>query len=444
MSRYDLILSGGDCYTPAGLARLDVAVLDGRIAALGDLASADAAERVDCIGLAVLPGVIDTQVHFREPGLEHKEDLETGTRGAVLGGVTSIFEMPNTNPSTTTKEALEDKFKRAEGRAWSDHAFFIGAAEDNLEQLGELEMLPGCAGVKLFMGSSTGSLLVSETEAVRQVLKNGRRRMSVHSEDEARMRERRHLVESPDADVSMHPVWRDAEAAIMNTRRLIELAAEVQRRVHVLHITTSDEIDFLADWKEFATVEVTPQHLTFSSDDYARLGSRVQMNPPIREESHRQGLWRGIDEGVVDVLGSDHAPHTLEEKQKPYPQSPSGMTGVQTLLPVMLDHVAAGRLSLQRLVDLASAGPARIFNIAGKGRIAKGFDADLAVVDLNARWTITDDWVASRSGWTPYDGKEVQGRPVHTLVRGNATVRDGVVQGEPIGRPVRFLETLRP
>lgn len=242
----------------------------------------------------------------------------------------------------------------------------------------------------------------------------------------------------------MHPVWRDAEAAIMNTRRLIELAAEVQRRVHVLHITTADEIDFLADWKEFATVEVTPQHLTFSAEDYARLGSRVQMNPPIRDESHRHGLWRGIDEGVVDVLGSDHAPHTLEEKQKPYPQSPSGMTGVQTLLPVMLDHVAAGRLSLQRLVDLASAGPARIFNIAGKGRIAKGFDADLAVVDLNARWTITDDWVASRSGWTPYDGKEVQGRPVHTLVRGNATVRDGVVQGEPIGRPVRFLETLRP
>lgn len=442
MPRYDLLLSGGECYTPAGLQRLDLAVLDGRIAALGDLSSADAAERVDCTGLAVLPGVIDTQVHFREPGLEHKEDLETGTRGAVLGGVTSIFEMPNTNPSTTTREALEDKLKRAEGRAWADHAFFIGAAEGNLEQLGELEMLPGCAGVKLFMGSSTGSLLVSETDAVRQVLKNGRRRMSVHSEDEARMRERRHLVEGPDADVSMHPVWRDAEAAIMNTRRLIELADEVQRRVHVLHITTADEIDFLADWKRFATVEVTPQHLTFSADDYARLGSRVQMNPPIREESHRQGLWRGIDEGVVDVLGSDHAPHTLDEKQKPYPQSPSGMTGVQTLLPVMLDHVAAGRLSLQRLVDLASAGPARIFNISGKGRIAKGFDADLAVVDLNARWTITDDWVASRSGWTPYDGKEVQGRPVHTFVRGHGTVRDGAVQGEPTGRPVRFLETL--
>ena len=442
MSRFDLILSEGRCYTPAGLTDADVGVRDGRIAELGDLSSADAAEKVNCSGLTILPGVIDTQVHFREPGMEHKEDLETGTRGAVLGGGTTVFEMPNTNPPTTTAEALQDKLDRASGRAWCDYAFFIGAAEDNLDELATLEMLPGCAGVKLFMGSSTGSLLVAETEAVRKVLQNGRRRMSVHSEDEARMRECWELVEGG-ADVDMHPVWRDAEAAVSNTKRLIDLASETRRRVHVLHITTGEEIELLADWMEFATVEVTPQHLPFAAPEcYERLGSRVQMNPPIRIERHREALWRGIEQGVVDVLGSDHAPHTLEEKARPYPQSPSGMTGVQTLLPVMLDHVAAGRLSLTRLVDLTSAGPARIFNIARKGRLAVGFDADFAVVDADAEWTITDDWIASRAAWTPYHDVTVQGRPIHTIVGGHFAVRDGVLADPGLGRPVRFLETL--
>ena len=420
----------------------DIGVRDGRIVELGSLGSFDAAERIDAKGLIVLPGVIDTQVHFREPGMEHKEDLETGTRGAVLGGVTAIFEMPNTKPPTTTREALEDKLRRAVGRAWCDYAFFVGASEENATQLGELEMLPGCAGVKLFMGSSTGDLLVAESSAVESVLRHGFRRVPVHSEDEARMRERWPLVENG-ADVKMHPEWRDAEAAIRNTRRLIEIATKVGRRVQVLHITTAEEIAFLGEHKTIATVEVTPQHLTFAGPEaYDRLGSRVQMNPPIRDERHRQGLWRGIEQGVVDVLGSDHAPHTLEEKQRPYPRSPSGMTGVQTLLPVMLDHVAAGRLSLQRLVDLTSAGPARVYNIAGKGRIGVGFDADLAIVDLAARWTISDDWIASRSGWTPYHGMEVTGRPVHTVVRGGVAVRDGGLATNGLGEAVRFLETI--
>lgn len=442
MSRFDLVLAGGRCFTPSGLVSADIGVRGDSIAEIGALGSADAVERIDCSALTILPGVIDSQVHFREPGMEHKEDLESGTRGAVLGGVTSIFEMPNTKPTTTTREALEDKLARADGRAWCDYAFFIGAAEENIDELATLEMLPGCAGVKLFMGSSTGTLLVAETNAVRRVLENGRRRMSVHSEDEQRMRERRELVDGG-ADVSMHPVWRDAESAVSNTKRLLELAEETRRRVHVLHITTGEEIELLAEHKDFATVEVTPQHLTFAAPEcYEKLGSRVQMNPPIRVERHREVLWRGIEQGIVDVLGSDHAPHTLEEKSRPYPDSPSGMTGVQTLLPVMLDHVAAGRLSLDRLVDLTSSGPARIFNIARKGRLAVGFDADLAIVDPDARWTITDDWIASKSAWTPYDGVEVQGRPVHTVVRGKFAVRDGKTAESGLGRQVRFLEAL--
>ncbi|MEZ5397659.1 MAG: dihydroorotase [Bryobacterales bacterium] len=440
--RFDLLILNGAVYTPGGLVQTDIGVRDGRVAELGSLSGADAADRIDAHGLTVLPGVIDTQVHFREPGLEHKEDIETGTRGAVLGGVTGIFEMPNTKPPTTTREALADKLKRSEGRAWCDYAYFVGATEENATELAELEMLPGCAGVKLFMGSSTGNLLVAESSAVESVLRHGFRRVPVHSEDEARMRERWSLVENG-AHVKMHPEWRDVEAAIRNTRRLIEIATKVGRRVHVLHITTADEIEFLAGHKTIATVEVTPQHLTFAGpEDYERLGSRVQMNPPVRDAHHREGLWRGIEQGIVDVLGSDHAPHTLEEKGRPYPQSPSGMTGVQTLLPVMLDHVAAGRLSLQRLVDLTSAGPARIYNIAGKGRIGAGFDADFAIVDLAKKWTITDKWIASRSGWTPYDGVEVTGRPIHTVIRGGLAVRDGELASPGLGQPVRFLETI--
>ncbi len=440
---FDLILRGGTCVTPAGVVKTDVGVRGGRIAEIGDLGAADAGETFDASGLTLLPGVIDSQVHFREPGLEHKEDLETGTKGAALGGVTAIFEMPNTKPATTTREALEDKLARAKGRAWCDHAFFVGATAENATQLAVLERLPGCAGVKIFMGSSTGDLLLAASRDVLRALENGFRRVSVHSEDEERLRERFKLVEGG-AEVAMHHVWRDAEAAIKNTKRLIELAHRAGRRVHVLHITTAEEIEFLAEHKDVATVEVTPQHLTLSAPDcYERLGSLAQMNPPIREERHRLGLWRGVAQGIVDVLGSDHAPHTLEEKQRPYPQSPSGLTGVQTLLPLMLDHVNAGRLSLERLVDLSSAGPARIFAIARKGRIAVGYDADFAVVDMRARRTITHDWIGSRAGWTPYDGREVTGWPVATVLRGRFVVRDGELQGAPAGEPVVFQEALK-
>lgn len=440
--QFDLLIRGGTCVTPAGVVETDIGVRDDRIVELGSLSSSAADEVLDATGLTVMPGIIDSQVHFREPGLEHKEDLETGTRGAALGGVTSIFEMPNTKPPTINQEALGDKLHRAKGRTWCDHAFFIGATPTNFAELPELELLPGCAGIKLFMGSSTGNLLVDESADVLRTLQHGARRVSVHSEDEARMKERWRLVENG-ADVAMHPVWRDAEAAIMNTRRLIELALQAGRRVHVLHITTAEEIEFLGRHKDVATVEVTPQHLTLSAPQcYEQLGSMAQMNPPIREEHHRLALWRGIEQGIVDVLGSDHAPHTREEKERPYPKSPSGMTGVQTLLPIMLDHVNAGRLSLERLVDLTGAGPGRIFSIARKGRIAVGYDADFAIVDLNAKRTITHDWIASRAGWTPYDGRDVTGWPIHTILRGIAVVRDGELQGEPEGQPVVFENAL--
>ncbi|VVE52742.1 dihydroorotase [Pandoraea aquatica] len=437
----DLLIAGGTVMTPNGAERVDVACRDGRVVAIGALAGTWSAQTaLDARGLHVLPGVIDSQVHFREPGLEHKENLEAGTRGAVLGGVTAVFEMPNTHPLTLGATQLQAKLDAASGRAWCDYAFYIGGSASNAAQLGTLENLPGCAGVKVFMGSSFGDLLVDDESALRSIVRHGRRRMAVHAEDDRRLRERKSIVEQS-GDVTDHPVWRDVESALMATRRIVNLAAEAGRRIHVLHVSTAEEIAFLTQHKRRVSVEVTPHHLTMHAPEcYEALGSLAQMNPPVRERRHRDALWQGIREGVVDVIGSDHAPHTLDEKAKPYPQSPSGMTGVQTLLPTMLDHVNAGRLSLQRLVDLTSAGPARIFGIEGKGRIALGYDADFSIVDLSARRVIRNAWIASVCGWTPYDGKSVTGWPIHTVIRGQCVVRDEAIVGHPEGAPVRFLD----
>ena len=438
---FDLIVRGGDVANHAGHGRADVGVIDGRIAFIGDLSQASAGETFDAAGLTVLPGVIDTQVHFREPGLEWKEDLETGSRAAALGGVTAVFEMPNTEPNTTDPDTLQDKLDRARDRMWTDHAFYIGGTHENARFLGELERLPGCCGVKVFMGASTGTLLVADDDGVREVLRHVKRRATFHSEDEYRLAERRPLARA--GDWTSHPEVRDPESAIMSTRRLVRLAQETGARIHVLHVTTAEEIDFLSGHKDVATVEVTPQHLTLDGDEaYERLKGLAQMNPPIRNAPHIAGLWRGIEQGVADVLGSDHAPHTLEEKAKPYPASPSGMPGVQTLVPVMLTHVANGRLSLDRFIDLTSHGANRVFGIAGKGRMAEGYDADLTIVDLKAKHVLRHADMATRSGWTPFDGMECTGKAMATLVRGQVVMRDGELQGTAHGRPVRFQETL--
>ena len=438
---YDLIVRGGEVVNHAGRGFADVGVVAGKIAAVGDLGGASAGEVYDARGLTVLPGVIDTQVHFREPGLEWKEDLETGSRGAVLGGVVAVFEMPNTEPVTTDADALADKLTRARGRMHCDHAFYIGGTHDNAAWLGELERLPGCCGVKVFMGASTGSLLVADDEGVAAVLRSINRRGTFHSEDEYRLAERRPLARA--GDWTSHPEVRDAESAIRSTRRLVGLAKSLGKRIHVLHVTTAEEIAFLADHKDVASVEVTPQHLTLTGPEaYERLKGFAQMNPPIREAHHQAALWRGIEMGLADVLGSDHAPHTREEKARPYPASPSGMPGVQTLVPVMLTHVAHGRLTLERFVDLTSHGANRVFGLADKGRLAEGFDADLTIVDLKARRTLTHGAMATRSGWTPFDGFEAQGWPMATIIRGRVVMRDDEIVLPHAGEPVRFLETL--
>ncbi|MEW5421519.1 dihydroorotase [Amorphus sp. 3PC139-8] len=438
---FDTVFAGGTVVTPNGREQVDVGVRDGRIAAIGDLIQASASEVVDCRGLHILPGVIDSQVHFREPGLEHKEDLETGARAAVLGGVTGVFEMPNTSPTTTSAAALDDKLRRASGRMSCDYAFWVGATAENIDALADLEKLPGAAGIKIFMGSSTGTLLVEDDPTLDRVMRAISRRCAVHAEDEPRLRERKDL--RVPGDPTSHPVWRDPTAALMATRRLVGAARKAGRRVHVLHISTAEEMDYLADQKDVATLEVTPNHLTLAIDeDGERLGTLMQMNPPVRDAAHRARIWQAVRDGLVDVLGSDHAPHTREEKANSYPESPSGMPGVQTLVPVMLDHVAKGRLTLERFVDLTSAGPQRIFGISRKGRIALGYDADLTIVDLKRTETISNDWIATKAGWTPYDGLSVTGWPVGTIVRGIKVMWEGDLVNPGEGAPISFVEAL--
>ncbi len=436
---FDVLVRGGTVVNQDGEGVRDIGIIGGKIAAIGQLGNATAAEIFDARGLHVLPGVIDSQVHFREPGLTHKEDLETGSRGAVLGGVTAVFEMPNTKPLTTSAETLAAKVAAARHRMFCDFAFYVGGTRENIADIPMLERLEGSAGIKVFMGSSTGDLLVDDDASLDRIIAKISRRAAFHAEDETRLISRMGLRVPGDA--SSHPVWRDPEAALIATKRLVGLAEKNRRRVHVLHISAGEEMEYLARHKSWASVEVTPHHLTLEAPDcYTRLGTYAQMNPPVRDASHKQRIWAGITDGTVDVLGSDHAPHTREEKDHAYPGSHSGMTGVQTLVPIMLDHVNAGRLTLARLVDLTSAGPQRIFGLATKGRIAMGYDADLTIVDLARTETIRNSQVASRSGWTPYDGVKVKGWPVATMIRGRTAMRDGAIIGPATGDPVQFHE----
>jgi len=437
---FDIVFKGGTLVNHAGEGPADIGIRDGQIRAIGDIGEGLAGETIDARGLHILPGVIDTQVHFREPGMEHKEDLETGSRSAVLGGVTAVFEMPNTRPPTTSAEALADKVAAATNRMHCDFAFFVGATHDNIYHLAELERLPGAAGIKVFAGSSTGDLLVDDEAELARLLATIRRRASFHSECESRLRER--VSFQRQGDPSSHTEWRDETAALASTERLLRLATEAGKRIHILHVSTGAEMELLSLHKDVASVEVTPQHLTLATPDaYERLGTRAQMNPPLRDRAHQEILWWGLQQGVVDVLGSDHAPHTLEEKSNSYPASPSGMPGVQTLVPVMLDHVNAGRLSLARFVDLTSAGPQRLFGIACKGRIAVGYDADLTIVDLKAERVIEEGWIGSKCGWTPFAGHKVKGWPIGTVVRGRLAMWDGEL-GQATGTAVRFSEAL--
>lgn len=435
---YDLLIKGGTLVLPAGLVHADIGVRGGRIATLAPEAGAEVAEVIEAGGLHVLPGLIDAHTHLRDPAQAAVESIPTGTRAGVLGGLAAVFDMPNGNPSITTLEYLNAKKDFAASRAWCDLGLYVGAARGNIADLAQLELEPGVPAIKVFAGSSTGDLLIEDDETLEAVMRSGRRRIAYHSEDEYRLRDRKGLFHEG-MPYATHMEWRDVEAAFLGTRRLMALARRTGRPAHILHVSTAEELDYLADYRDIATVEVLLNHLTqWAPDAYDRLGPYAVMNPPIRDKRHWEAAWAAVRDGMVDVVGSDHAPHARAAKEKPWPLCAAGLTGVQTIVPLMLDHVSAGRLSLMRLADLMCAGPARVYGILGKGRIARGYDADFTLVDMAARRTIEESWIASPCGWSPFIGTTVQGWPVATIIRGEIVMREDEVLGEPRGKLVRF------
>ncbi len=435
---YDLVIRGGICVLPWGEEETDVGVREGRIQALGVPASAEASQVIDAAGLHVLPGLIDPHVHLRDPGDPAVETVPTGTKAAVLGGLAAVFDMPNTAPAITDADRVAWKQGYVEGAAWCDMGLYVGATRANTPALTELELADGVCGIKVFAGSSTGDLMIEDDESLEQVMLSGRRRISYHSEDEYRLQERKALFKRGDPP-SKHMEWRDVECAFLGTRRLMALARETERPAHILHVSTAEELEYLKGYRDVATVEVLVNHLTqVAPDVYEQLGGYGVMNPPIRDRRHYEAAWTAVRDGTVDTVGSDHAPHSRAAKERPWPDTAAGLTGVQTIVPVMLDHVNEGRLSLTRLVDLMCAGPARVYGAIRKGRLATGYDADFTLVDLRRRHRIKNSAMVSPCGWTPFDGMEVTGWPVATIVRGHVVMRDGEVLGGPVGRLVRF------
>ena len=431
-----LIIKNGTCYIDGKLVNTDITVSGGKIKSIGK-ADLNNHKVYDAENKIVLPGIIDTQVHFREPGSTDAEDLESGSRAAVLGGVTSLFEMPNTNPPTANLVEFEKKLKAAKNRMHSNYAFYFGATPSNTDQLAQLKNVEGCCGVKLFAGSSTGNLLVDKEADIEKVISSSDRVVSIHSEDEDIIKLRKKFIRK--GDVHSHHEWRNVECAMSSTRRVVKIAQRYNKKIHVLHVTTKDEVDFLAMHKKNVTFETTPQHLTlYAPDCYDKLGTYAQMNPPLRGKEHYDRLWTAIKNNIVDVLGSDHAPHLKANKDKEYPDSPSGMPGVQTIFPVMIDHVNNGKLTLNQLINLMCENPCRIFGIKNKGFIKEGFDADLTIVDMKKEVTIKDEMIASKCGWTPFNNYKVKGFPVGTIVNGILVMSDGKILVESKGKPLSF------
>ncbi len=432
----DLIIKNGKCYIDKDLKDVDIGIQNSKIIKIGKL-DEDSNESIDATGLTVLPGCIDTQTHFREPGSTDTEDLASGSRAAIVGGITSVFEMPNTNPATTNKAEFQRKIDLAKNRMYCNHAFYFGATPTNQSELADLKGLDGCCGVKLFAGSSTGTLLVHKEEDIEKVFESTSKIVAVHSEDEDILNLRKKLREK--GNVHSHPIWRDEECAISSTRKIVKIAKRLGKKAHILHITTKQEIDFLSQNKGDITFEITPQHLTmFAPDCYDKLGTYAQMNPPIREKSHYDRLWYAVRNNYNDTIGSDHAPHLRVNKDKEYPDTPSGMPGVQTLLPVMLNHVNDGKLTLVQLMNLICENPAKIFGIVGKGYIKENYDADFTIVDMNKIIEIKNEKIESKCGWSPFDGHKFKGTPVYTIINGDIKMKDGEILGEASGRPIKF------
>ena len=433
----DLIIKNGDCFIDGKLEKKEIGIADGKIAQIEDSIKESSKDTLDANELIVLPGCIDTQVHFREPGSTDTEDLNSGSKAAVAGGITGVFEMPNTNPPTANEAEFKKKLNLAKDRMFCNYAFYFGATPTNQSELSKLKNLEGCCGVKLFAGSSTGNLLVHKEEDIEKVFEHTSKVVAVHSEDEDILNQRKKLREN--GNVLSHPIWRNVESAMSSTRRIVKIAKRLNKKAHILHVTTKEEVDFLSQNKGNITFEITPQHLTiYSPDCYQKLGTYAQMNPPIRDKSHYDRLWYAVRNNYNDTIGSDHAPHLKVNKDKEYPKSPSGMPGVQTLMSVMLNHVNDGKLSLNQLMNLVCENPVKIFGIKNKGFIREGYDADFTIVDMNKKIVIKNENIESKCGWSPFNDVEFKGTPVATIIAGKTKMKDGKILGDPEGTPLKF------
>jgi dihydroorotase len=434
---YNLLIRNARIAQPDGsIVTGDVACEDGRIARIDGHIGVAARETIDAAEKLLLPGVIDPQVHFREPGKEYKEDLGSGSRSAVRGGVTSFLEMPNTDPPTSTQAALDEKLARAAQKSVANYGFFIGATPDNLDVLNSAT--PVC-GIKIFMGSSTGSLLVNRPEDLERIFAHGTRLIAVHAEDEARINARRAQFAGR-TDPAVHSEVRDNECARLATALALSLSKKYRRRLHILHLSTREEVAMLrADKPAWVTAEVIPNHLMLNVGDYAKQGTRVQMNPPIRTAADNEALWAGLHDGIIDFIATDHAPHTLEEKAQGYPKSPSGMPGVETSLPLMLTAMQEGRCTLAEIQKWMCYGPAEAYRIPNKGKILEGWDADLTLVDLSASRVVHNEDMFTKVRWSPWAGRALTGWPQYTIVNGDIAFDNGHIRESVRGKPLTYL-----
>ena len=429
------LIRGATCVLLDGQQRVNLLIEDEKILGIDPPSTSKADEVVDATGLYLLPGVIDDQVHFREPGLEHKEDLHTGSLACAKGGVTTFFEMPNTNPTTTTLEALEDKLQRAASKCVVNFGFYVGATGHNVEVLQQAERTPG---IKIFIGSSTGDLLVDEQEALERIFAETTLPICAHCEDETTVRANREAI-GGGSTYQDHSRIRDHKAALISTQRAVALSIKHKHQFHVLHVSTAQEAEFLKDRPSWVSAEACPHHLFFNIDDYDRLGSLVQMNPSIKTADDNKALWQALRDGVIEVVATDHAPHTLDEKRQPYPKSPSGLPAVENSLALMLDAAHRGFCTIEQIAEWMCAAPARIWHVQEKGEIREGYDADLVLVDLNMTQTIRNEQQLTKSGWSPWHGIELTGCPVRTWVLGKTVYAEGNVDASARGGAALFM-----
>lgn len=428
------LIRDAEVVLPEGTHRMNVLLDGNKIASLDAPSSSRASTIVHAGGMYLMAGVIDDQVHFREPGMEHKEDLRSGSRACARGGVTTFLEMPNTNPTTTSVAALEDKLRRASESSMVNYGFYIGATPDNLDELRAATRTPG---IKIFIGSSTGDLLVDDQDALERIFAETTLPITAHCEDEATIARNLKRLGRLE-DVRQHSLLRDVEAAAVSTKRAIDLAVRHKRRFHVLHVSTAAELELIRGQAPWITAEACTPHLFFTTDDYERLGTRLQCNPSVKSADDRQALWGALRDGTLQVVATDHAPHTLEEKAKPYPESPSGLPSVENSLPLMLNEVYEGRASLNQVSEWMSEAPARVWDILNKGVIKEGYDADLALVDMEKRQVIEDDNQESRCGWSPWAGQALHGWPVRTWVMGREAFVNGALREDCRGEEAQY------